>query len=41
MTKRKPYKTCRDCGANLDPGEHCDCWKAEQPDTKKPDSPAA
>lgn len=19
------YKTCPDCGANLDPGERCDC----------------
>ena len=19
------YKTCPSCGANLDPGEHCDC----------------
>jgi len=21
----KPYKTCPHCGANLDPGERCDC----------------
>ena len=21
------YHTCPDCGANLDPGEHCDCEK--------------
>ena len=20
------YHTCPDCGANLDPGERCDCW---------------
>jgi len=19
------YRTCPECGANLDPGEHCDC----------------
>lgn len=19
------YRTCPNCGANLDPGEHCDC----------------
>jgi hypothetical protein len=27
------YKTCPDCGAHLDPGEHCDCpgplWRVE------------
>lgn len=21
------YYTCPDCGAHLDPGEHCDCQK--------------
>lgn len=25
MVKSKPYKTCPYCGANLDPGEPCDC----------------
>lgn len=23
------YHTCPYCGANLDPGEHCDCEKEE------------
>lgn len=23
----KLYKTCADCGANLDPGERCECRK--------------
>lgn len=23
--KQTYYKTCPICGANLDPGEHCDC----------------
>lgn len=23
------YHTCPDCGANLDPGEHCDCGREE------------
>ena len=23
------YRTCHYCGANLDPGEHCDCKEAE------------
>jgi hypothetical protein len=23
--KRPYYKKCKDCGANLDPGERCDC----------------
>ncbi len=26
MPNRNPYyDTCPDCGANLDPGERCDC----------------
>lgn len=25
------YHTCPDCGANLDPGEHCDCRSIKQP----------
>lgn len=24
------YKTCRDCGANLDPQEHCDCHRQQE-----------
>lgn len=24
---RTYYWTCKDCGANLDPGERCDCQK--------------
>lgn len=27
----KFYNTCLDCGANLDPGEHCDCREAKEP----------
>ena len=26
--------TCPDCGANLDPGEKCDCRKEEKKDDK-------
>ena len=31
------YHTCRHCGANLDPGEHCECQKKynEQNEQKK------
>lgn len=36
MTKRKPYKPCPDCGANLDPQERCDCQTSEP--TSKPAS---
>lgn len=25
------YKTCPHCGANLDPGEVCDCREKEKP----------
>ena len=25
MKNRRYYHTCPCCGANLDPGEHCDC----------------
>lgn len=28
------HNTCPNCGANLDPGESCDCQKAES--SKKP-----
>ena len=24
------YKTCPECGANLDPGEQCDCQEDEE-----------
>ena len=24
------YRTCPDCGANLDPDERCDCWKENE-----------
>ena len=28
----KPYyRTCKKCGARLDPGEVCDCTKKERP----------
>ena len=27
------YRTCPLCGANLDPGESCDCAEKKQPDT--------
>lgn len=26
------YKTCPYCGANLDPGEECDCRRDEETD---------
>lgn len=26
------YRTCPYCGANLDPGERCDCEKKSAPD---------
>lgn len=31
------YNSCPDCGANLDPGEKCDCQEKE----KTPDTPEA
>ena len=24
------YVTCQNCGANLDPGEHCDCERSSE-----------
>lgn len=24
------YRSCRDCGANLDPGERCDCKEEKE-----------
>jgi len=35
------YQTCRLCGANLDPGERCDCEKEEPAGVAAPTSPAA
>lgn len=29
MDKKSYYHTCPLCGANLDPGEHCDCDESE------------
>lgn len=29
------YKTCSNCGAHLDPGEHCDCDGHEQPEIEE------
>lgn len=29
MSRNTYYKTCSDCGANLDPGETCDCSRYE------------
>ena len=29
MARHPPYKECPDCGANLDPGERCDCTKKD------------
>ena len=28
--KNGKFDVCTDCGAHLDPGEHCDCEVAEQ-----------
>lgn len=30
-----PYKSCPDCGANLDPGERCDCSQDSINDQEK------
>lgn len=30
MMKSTYYRECRDCGANLDPGEICDCRRQPQ-----------
>lgn len=27
------YRTCPDCGANLDPGEQCDCQTGKKDET--------
>ena len=29
MRTRTPYRTCRFCGAHIDPGERCDCQKMQ------------
>lgn len=29
------YRTCPYCGANLDPGERCDCQDEEQRDERE------
>lgn len=31
------YKTCPFCGANLDPGEKCDCRDTEKEEEEKED----
>lgn len=30
MRKSSYYRSCPDCGANLDPGEHCDCGEEKE-----------
>lgn len=32
------YNVCPYCGANLDPGERCDCTETEKPPTDVPAS---
>lgn len=29
MSSNRGYKVCEECGANLDPGEKCDCKRPE------------
>ena len=29
------YRECPDCGANLDPGERCDCFREREEKEKK------
>lgn len=29
------YRVCSDCGANLDPGEHCECFRERKEKEKK------
>lgn len=36
--KNQPYRSCPDCGANLDPGEICDCQKGRGTATTEPSS---
>ncbi len=35
------YRTCPNCGANLDPGEICDCRKPPEEENKKATMPAS
>ena len=37
--KRKYYDTCSICGANLDPGEPCDCQKEKERASKEMQAP--
>ena len=37
--KRKYYDTCSLCGANLDPGEPCDCQKEKKRASKEMQAP--
>lgn len=30
------YKICEECGAVLDPGEHCDCEAITEPEQDEP-----
>ena len=34
MSRRADYKTCPLCGANLDPGERCDCETEDMPEER-------
>lgn len=31
----KPFRTCPHCGANLDPGEKCDCPDQTEQDARQ------
>lgn len=33
------YKVCPACGAHLDPGEHCDCDRRDQPEIEMTQRP--
>lgn len=35
MTKGRYFHTCPCCGANLDPGERCDCEDETEQDAQK------
>lgn len=34
------YRTCPHCGANLDPGERCDCGRKEKSAVRRESKPA-
>ncbi len=34
------YRTCPFCGANLDPGERCDCQEEKRPIMREPQQTA-